>query len=265
VAETRGIWTWPAGSLWLGRGSARNERHSHYAVQVSVGVDGPGRLAIEGETWRDFDVAVVRSAVAHGFDPMGRFLAQVMVEPISPYGSALSALLGDRPALFITDGVADAVRSVVEPVREAALSRAAYLDTAFRILEELTSVAPPATAVDARVAAMCEHVRRHVADTRITLAQVAAAACLSPDRARHLFREHTGLSVRAYVLWTRLNLALELLPAASQLTAVAHECGFADAAHFTRTFRHVYGITPSGLLKSSFPVQRAESDAALQG
>jgi len=57
--------------------------------------------------------------------------------------------------------------------------------------------------------------------------------------------------VRPYVLWTRLNTALHALPDAAQLTAVAHECGFADAAHFTRTFRSMYGIAPSALLRAS--------------
>ena len=35
----------------------------------------------------------------------------------------------------------------------------------------------------------------------------------------------------------------------SSLTDAAVEAGFADAAHFTRTFRGHFGIPPSALLK----------------
>jgi len=119
------------------------------------------------------------------------------------------------------------------------------------MLDRLAGVPTADGNVDRRVSAMCDYIRLHVRDARIELAQVAGAAHLSPERARHLFREQTGLGVRPYVLWTRLNTALHALPEAAQLTAVAHECGFADAAHFTRTFHSMYGIAPSTLLRAS--------------
>ena len=36
------------------------------------------------------------------------------------------------------------------------------------------------------------------------------------------------------------------------LTGIAHDCGFADSSHLTRTFRAFYAVKPSVLLDSSY-------------
>jgi AraC-like DNA-binding protein len=45
------------------------------------------------------------------------------------------------------------------------------------------------------------------------------------------------------------------------LTEAADAAGFADSAHFSRTFRAMFGLTPSQILKRSKSVQII-SDAA---
>ena len=83
----------------------------------------------------------------------------------------------------------------------------------------------------------------------ITLDEAAAAAALSPGRFRHLFVAQTGTSFRAYVLWTRLNVAIQFASMAGQSwTEAAHAAGFADSAHLTRTFRRMFGMNPAALV-----------------
>jgi len=79
------------------------------------------------------------------------------------------------------------------------------------------------------------------------LAELATAVGLSPSRLAHLFRAQTGLPVRRYLLWLRLGDALQQLAHGVSLTTAAHAAGFADSAHFSRTFRAMLGITPSAL------------------
>lgn len=70
---------------------------------------------------------------------------------------------------------------------------------------------------------------------------------MSPDRFRHLFMAETGVTFRAYLLWLRLECALTSYVAGSSLTDAAHTGGFADSAHFSRTFRRMFGIAPASL------------------
>jgi AraC family transcriptional regulator len=83
----------------------------------------------------------------------------------------------------------------------------------------------------------------------ITLARLAHAMHRSPSRLAHRFREATGVPLRRYVLWRRLRVAGEAAMRGSTLTAAAHAAGFADSAHLSRTFRSMFGVTPSFLFR----------------
>jgi AraC-like DNA-binding protein len=76
---------------------------------------------------------------------------------------------------------------------------------------------------------------------------MAAAVHLSPDRFRHLFMEETGVGFRAYLLWLRLECSLAAYVAGSTLTEAAYAGGFADSAHFSRTFKKMFGIAPASV------------------
>jgi len=101
---------------------------------------------------------------------------------------------------------------------------------------------------DALISQVCTLVRQRL-DGRITLAGLAAAAHRSPSRLAHRFRAATGVPLRRYVLWCRLRAAAQAAMRGSSLTEAAHEAGFADSAHLSRTFRATFGIAPSFLFE----------------
>lgn len=84
--------------------------------------------------------------------------------------------------------------------------------------------------------------------TKIPLSVLAKQASLSSDRFRHLFAEEMGLSIRRYLLWLRIRKAGSLLQKGFSLTDSAHHAGFTDSAHFSKTFKQNFGITPSLVL-----------------
>jgi AraC-like DNA-binding protein len=82
----------------------------------------------------------------------------------------------------------------------------------------------------------------------MTARAAAGIACLSESRFSHLFVEQIGLPFRTYLLWLRLSIAVERMAAGDSLTVAAHDAGFADSAHFSRTFLRMFGIPASVLL-----------------
>lgn len=82
-------------------------------------------------------------------------------------------------------------------------------------------------------------------DEDLSLGRISAGVGLSPGRFRHLFRDQTGVSYSAYRLWARTRRAVLMLADQPQLIDVAHAAGFADQAHFSRTFLRTFGLRPS--------------------
>lgn len=82
----------------------------------------------------------------------------------------------------------------------------------------------------------------------VQLKVVAAQVGLSEGRLSRVFAAQTGMSWRRYVRWVRLQVSARAVAGGSSLTDAAHSAGFADSAHLSRTFRAMFGVTPSLLL-----------------
>ncbi len=107
---------------------------------------------------------------------------------------------------------------------------------------EVAGAAPPPLD-DRRLARAAEHVEAHLA-APLTLAEMAAVACLSPWHFNRAFRAATGLPPHRYVTARRVARAKTLLRGPVPLTEVAVACGFASQSHFGEVFKAHTGATP---------------------
>ena len=63
-----------------------------------------------------------------------------------------------------------------------------------------------------------------------------------------LFRQATGHSLHGYRTELRLRSALDHLASSScDLVTLALSLGYSSHSHFTRVFRHAFGVTPSSV------------------
>lgn len=69
-----------------------------------------------------------------------------------------------------------------------------------------------------------------------------------------LFQDSLGLSPKEFNNIIRIQAALEELKTNGSLTSLAYQLGFADQAHFTRTFKRFTGLTPKGYRKETSPI-----------
>ncbi len=86
---------------------------------------------------------------------------------------------------------------------------------------------------------------------KISTKLIAEAICLSESRLIHLFKEQVGIPIRRYLLWLRLIEAVKSVLDGYSLLDAAHNAGFADYAHLSRTFKKMFGNPPSLIFKNS--------------
>lgn len=80
----------------------------------------------------------------------------------------------------------------------------------------------------------------------LSLQEWAAGMGARPEALSRGFRRYFGTSPKLYRLEARSRLAWQKVMQSKQtLTAIAHECGFADLAHFSRSIRALTGAPPS--------------------
>jgi AraC-like DNA-binding protein len=108
---------------------------------------------------------------------------------------------------------------------------------------------------DARIGKTLEWIQTHPG-AEPDGAALASLAHLSPSRFTHLFRQQTGLSLSRYLLWARLLDAVAAVARGDNMTSAAHQAGFADLAHMSRTFRGTFGVVPSELNKMTIAFKR---------
>ena len=84
----------------------------------------------------------------------------------------------------------------------------------------------------------------------ISLVEIANRCDISPSRLRVIAKQELGVSLSALLVWRKLVNAMKILSSGSSLSEAASEGGFSDQAHFTRTMRRVFGITPADSMKA---------------
>jgi AraC family transcriptional regulator len=252
VAGRGRIIIWEGASLWIMEvvpahvsGHNSTDFHAHHAIQLTMALDGGFELSSRSKSISNAAVAVAPDA-DHIFKATG-LVALLFVEPESQSGRAISAALFARADLVPLSksalGGIDA--ELLAQYRRAKSDEAALEKIGRKLVLHLAGqgkVSPP----DPRIRKIMSFASARL-DDAITLSATAKSAGLSPGRARHLFVEQTGLPFRKYLLWLRLTRALSLFARGASLTGAAHDAGFSDSAHFSRTFLRMFGISAAML------------------
>ncbi|MFM5885236.1 MAG: helix-turn-helix transcriptional regulator [Novosphingobium sp.] len=252
IAGRGRVFVWQGASLWVLAADGKDAGtsvHAHHAHQVTLSLEGGFALTDANRTCTG-PVSAVAADHPHGFSATGK-AALLFIEPESTAGRAVSARLPVGAAMTDFDPAPLAPAMAALHACFVAESPDADFIAIGRTLVTLLCGETPTKALDTRVQAMIDHVRAHL-DGPVDLASAAGSACLSPSRARHLFAAETGLSFKAFVLWQRLERAVECYAEGHSLTEAAHLAGFADSAHLSRTFRKTFGI-PASQLELSRP------------
>jgi AraC-like DNA-binding protein len=250
VAAVGAVRPWPAVLVTWGPGG-ESALHAHHCWHLLVGLDADlsVRTSVAARARRAGAVLTAPDAL-HAVDARGTRAAVVFVAPESDTGERLRA--GSRsPVRLYSAEEANEVRELLSPERLARepdepVSRALFLGG---------DVPAALRARHPGVLRVLRQLRDAPPDADASLAALADRAGLSPGRFMHAFTETVGIPLRPYLRWLKLERAGAALAAGASLGEAAYLAGFADAAHMTRTFRSMFGVTPSDVRRRSQSVQ----------
>lgn len=182
--------------------------------------------------------------VRHAVNAVGRVVLLAFWEPESVDGASLRAtfegdlrLISETERRVLLDDLPDA------PGRED-------LDRFMTRARDTLAAPTLRPRMHPRVRTLLK-ILRDDAETDTSLEALAARVNLSPSRLMHVFTESVGVPLRPYLLWLKLQRAATSIVNGLELTEAAIEAGFADAAHMSRTFKRMFGMTPSALQRRS--------------
>ena len=237
---------WEGGWIAISKASTIFPVHAHHAVQIILSLDIPVRMHAGDGEWRVVRGIIVRADAPHSLDPCGAVVVFLYVDPESREGRWLTrSLTGPITTIALEQFESSLPR--LQLFRERPPNAGEMTELVLSLVGSLCVGPPPVRGMDDRVARSLELIRRSD-DARIPLEDVAAKVFLSPSRFAHLFAREVGLPFRRYVLWRKLNRAMQLISRSASLSAAAHASGFADSAHMTRTFHQMFGMNPKMLL-----------------
>ncbi len=214
------------------------------AAIVYGALERPFRVRSRAEDWVASDLAFVPAETPHRIASEDRHIGCLLVEPESIARGGLPAFLRAE------DGPADPA------FRERILAGFRLLpgvapDLGEGDLDRLFFGAPlPARRLDPRIAAAAARVKADPAcapDARALAARVG----LSFHRFLHLFTLECGTPFRRFRMWKRARSFLLHVARETRMTDVAFDVGYPDAAHFSRSIRRCYGLTPSDIAAGS--------------
>ncbi len=247
-AATGRILFWRGGSLWIGLAGEPAGLHGHHAVQITLPFPG-GRVRFQDPagSWTSYSAALIVADHPHAFEARGQRVAQIFIDPESRDGRLLQRRHRDEGIVALPTGLLEERIAALAAAYEQQAGEAALVELARATVAILSGAgAEPERTPDARIARALVLIRAGLGD-RISLTTLAAAVHLSPDRFRHLFVLEMGVGLRPYLLWLRLESSLAVYVAGRSLTEAAYIGGFSDSAHFSRTFKRMFGITPASV------------------
>lgn len=226
--------------LFIGRFND-NVLHRHYALQISVASLGTFEITDENNNQTFHKNCFINSNVRHQFRSNEMSLI-ILINPISSIGHQLynkfrntqiASLNEDLKRL--SDIFTDYLRNDLN-FAELIKNISNYL-VDFKCECELEN-----HFADDRIYKAIQHLEQNF-DRIVSLEEIAAFCFLSETRFLHLFKEKTNLNFRRYQLWNKLIKSLPYLKNHS-ITETAHQFGFTDSSHYTRTFKETFGLNP---------------------
>ncbi len=250
--------------------------HSHHALQVTISMGEPFTFTCgsgEPGLFQDglFQGVIVGADIEHSLQGTnGQYVTLLLDPELHP----VKHILGFHQTtgfVEVDDKRLALIRTFIQSLISDQVSETkSKIENPIEHLMSILSQSDCQQALDARIEKLIHYIA-HAEHKMADIEELAQVVGLSSGRLIHLFKDEVGIPIRRYLLWQRLldACAYASLHAHNQLncdgksdmslTDAAHQAGFTDSAHFSRTFKAMFGLHPSSFIKKSHMIQSQKS------
>ena len=141
------------------------------------------------------------------------------------------------------EGLLELYRILVDEQAEHLQKQSALVSYFTEVQQRLNPSDTPVREVNHKLERAADYIREHCTDA-LKLEDICLAAELSPSYLIRAFKQYYGLTPHAFLVNQRIQFARAQLRQGELIADVALAAGFADQAHFQRTFKQHFAATP---------------------
>jgi AraC-like DNA-binding protein len=204
------------------------ELHCHPAVEIAIAKRGSFSLSTETAEFKNLKFAIIEANKKHKITSINCELQVIMIEHHNRF-------IRDRLALH---------RIAVDKgyYFQSTPSSERIIDQIIQNINDGESV----TEYDLRVSAAIDFLNSRDIAYGTMIKTLQTVTNLSESRLSHLFKANTGISLKKYLIWTKLKSTIKIfLNNRYDLFSSLINTGFYDHPHFSRNFKTMFGVRPS--------------------
>lgn len=234
--------------MYIGR-AIDTSTHDHHAIQIALSFDHPFYISSPEGSFKKVMAVIIDSDQSHECRTNDNTFLLLNIDPMTTVGRALKKnyltrhAVMELPAAETTQFLQD-----IEVCLGAEVLDSHYVHDLTRQYVYRLSALDESPVMDERIAQVMRLLEEKK-DEAFKIEDLAAEVFLSPGSLTHLFKQQVGIPIKKYVLWARILMALQKVFETKDLREAALYAGFSDASHFNRTFRKMFGLYPSSILK----------------
>ena len=246
--KTSRLYLWDKRTLYIGP-LFESIKLSQGAATLMVSLGKPIVFSIEGEVEKiECTSLLLPAGLSVTIDTGDAIVANCNLDPLGADFSGMSALMQNKHGGVCYNLKQHAeFKQVYQTMQDEKLGS----ENAYALLDDLLenrfSEHYPIHAIDNRVAKVVEKIKQ-TADDNLSVDDLARLVNLSVPRLVQIFKKQTGVPMRRYRLWHRLFVTAVKMASGGNLTEAAINAGFTDSAHFSHTFKAMFGMAPTTIL-----------------
>lgn len=205
------------------------EFHSHPVVEIILAKKGDFNLFLETESHYNLKLAIIPSNQKHKLVSTNCELKIIMIEHHNKFVIDSIKLLdidinNGHISRLITDQDIIHINNLLEKIRFG------------QTLNEY----------DSRILNTIEYLNQNDLEYSLMIKTLQSITNLSESRLSHLFKSNIGISLKKYLIWSKLKLTIEShLDSKVDLFSALIKSGFYDQPHFSKSFKSMLGVKPS--------------------
>lgn len=219
--------------IFIGQ-SGHNSEHCHWAHQISFSLEkevvvSSGNTVVKGRA------IFIPANISHSLHP-----CSTLTIYIDPNSNLLKSITGNMSISSIICELPDTVTNQIIACFEGTES----LENGVQVLQSIHSQMSN-NKKNARLSTVLVRLEKVLQGESVTRDELAELVNLSSSRFSHWFKEETGLPLRSYKKWLHLVHGIESVLNGESIQSAAYSANFSDQAHFSRTFKMAFGISPA--------------------